>query len=91
MMFRILMGIDIAAAAIVGYFFVVGLVDGSIPLSHADLWVGLLLAIAAIVAAGFTLRRSGRTFVASLLLAFLAGPVLIYGGFVLFALLSGGR
>jgi hypothetical protein len=57
---RILLGIDIAAAAVVDYFFIVGLTDGSISAFNIELWLGLLLALAAALAAGLALRRAGR-------------------------------
>lgn len=90
-MFRILLGIDIAAAAIVGYFFLVGLTDGSISSFNIELWLGLLLGLAAVFAAGLALRRAGRPILASLALAVLAVPTLLYGLFMLAVVLSGER
>ena len=90
-MFRILLGIDIAAAAIVGYFFLVGLTDGSISSFNIELWLGLLLGLAAVFAAGLALRRAGRPILASLVLAVLAVPTLLYGLFMLAVVLSGER
>ena len=89
MVFRFLLGIDIVAAAVVVYFFIVGLADRSISLYNADLWAGLLLSIAAIIAAGITLRRNERTVMAILVLGFLAAPTLLYGVFILTVILSG--
>jgi hypothetical protein len=91
MVFRFLLGIDIVAAAVVVYFFIVGLADRSISLYNADLWAGLLLSIAAIIAAGITLRRNERTVMAILVLGFLAAPTLLYGVFILTVILSGQR
>ena len=91
MVFRFLLGIDIVAAAVVVYFFIVGLADRSISLHNADLWAGLLLSIAAIIAAGITLRRNERTVMAILVLGFLAAPTLLYGVFILTVILSGQR
>ena len=91
MVFRFLLGIDIVAAAVVVYFFIVGLADRSISLYNADLWAGLLLSIGAIIAAGITLRRNERTVMAILVLGFLAAPTLLYGVFILTVILSGQR
>jgi hypothetical protein len=69
MAFRILLGIDIAAAAVVGYFVIVGLTDGSISAFNIELWLGLLLALAVVFAAGLALRRARQPILASLVLA----------------------
>ena len=90
-MFWILLGIDIVAAAIVGYFFLVGLADGSISAFNIELWCGLLLALAVVFAAGLALRRAGRPILASLVLAVLAVPASLYGVFMLVVIASGAR
>lgn len=91
MMFRILLGIDIAAAAVVGYFFFVGLADGSVSAFNIELWSVILLGIAAIFAVGFVLRRAARPILACLILAILAVPASLYGVFLLAVILSGER
>jgi len=89
MLFQILMGLDIIAAAIVAYFFMVGLADGSVSDFHIGLWTGILLAIAAVFAGGLALRRTGWTKLANAVLALLAVPTLLYGIFILVVLASG--
>jgi hypothetical protein len=89
MMFRVLLGIDIAAAAVVGYFFFVGLADGSVSAFNIELWTVILLGIAAVFAGGLVLRRAGRPILACLILAILAVPTLFYGLFLLVVILSG--
>jgi hypothetical protein len=91
MMFRVLLAIDIAAAAVVGYFFLVGLADGSVSAFNIELWTVILLGIAAVFAVGFVLRRAGRPVLACLILAILAVPALLYGLFLLVVILSGAR
>jgi hypothetical protein len=91
MMFRILLGIDIVAAAIVGYFFLAGLADGSISAFNIQLWIGLLLALTLIFGAGLALRRAGRPAWGSLVLAVLAVPTALYGLFLLAVIVSGAR
>jgi hypothetical protein len=51
----------------------------------------VLLAIAAIFAGGFALRRAARPVSASLLLAILAFPSVSYGLFLVVAITSGVR
>ncbi len=91
MMFRILLGIDIAAAVVVGYFFIVGLADGSVSAFNGELWAGVLLGVAAIFAAGIALRRAAHPIWAGLVLAILAVPAALYGLFMLVVILSGAR
>jgi len=91
MMFRILLGIDIAAAAVVGYFFIIGLADGSVSAFNGGLWFGVLLAIAAIFAGGIALRRAAHPVMASLVLAILAFPSVSCGLFLVVAITSGAR
>ena len=88
-MFRVLLGIDIVAAAIAGYFFVVGLADGSVSAFNIELWIILLLALAAVFGAGLALRRAARPILANLALAVLAVPASLYGFFMLVVILSG--
>jgi hypothetical protein len=91
MTFRILLGIDIVAAAVVGYFFLVGLADGSVSAFNAELWGAILLAIGAVFAGGIALRRAARPILACLILAILAVPTSLYGFFLLVVILSGER
>ncbi len=75
------------AALVVVYFFLVGLADGSVSGTNATLWFGLLATVAMILGGALQLARRGRHALASLLLALLAMPALLYGGFVLLILL----
>lgn len=91
MMYWILFGIDAIAAAIFGVFFVIGLADGTVSSFNLDLWFGILFGVAAILGGGVALRRAGRPVLACLVLAILALPTLLYGLFLLVAILSGAR
>jgi hypothetical protein len=90
-MFWVLLGIDIVAAAILVYFFFIGLADGSVSSFNIGLWLGILAGVAAIFAAGFALRRAARHVLASLVLMILAFPTALYGLFLLVAVTSGVR
>jgi hypothetical protein len=83
MLFWILFGIDAIAAAVVIYFFVWGLMDGSVSSFNIVLWLGLLAALAAILGGGWFLHRSGKRGAASAVLAVLAAPAFLFGLFVL--------
>jgi len=91
MLFQILMGLDIIAAAIFGYFFMVGLADGSVSDFNIGLWIGILLAIAAVFAGGLALRRAAWPKLANVVLALLAVPTALYGLFIVVVLVSGER
>jgi hypothetical protein len=91
MLFRILLGLDIVAAAIVVYFFLIGLVDGSVSSFNMGLWLAMLVGVAAVIGAGIALRRNGHTKLANLVLLVLAIPTFLYGLFVLVVIFSGAR
>lgn len=80
---RILLGIDAAAAAVILYFFVVGLADGSVSSFNAGLWAAILLGGAAILGGGAMLNANGKRGAAIALLLVLAVPAFLFGMFVL--------
>lgn len=80
MLYRALLAIDLAAAAVALFFFLWGLTDGT-ALYAPGAWFLLLGGIAAVIAGGIVLRRAGRTGLASAVLSILAVPAL---GYVLF-------
>lgn len=83
MMFRILMGLDLVVAAIVVFFFMTGVADGSVSDFNAGLWIVILLAVGAVFAGGLALRRAGWPKLANTVLAILAVPALLYALFFL--------
>ena len=85
---RILLGIDAAAAAVILYFFVIGLADGSVSSFNAGLWAAILLGVAAIVGGGALLNASGKHGLAAALLLVLAIPAALYGLFVLLLIVA---
>ena len=87
--YRILMGIDAIASLVAGYFFLVGLSDGSVSAFNIRLWIGILFAVAAIVAGGVALRRANRPVLANIVLAILAAPAALYGIFIFAVIFSG--
>lgn len=82
-LFRFLLVIDALAAAIIVYFFFVGLADGSVSSFNAGLWAAILAGIAAVLGGGWYLKMIGHRGVASAVLAILAVPALLYGLFIL--------
>jgi hypothetical protein len=91
MWFRILLGLDIVAAAIVVYFFLIGLVDGSVSSFNMGLWLAILLGVGAVIGGGIALRRNGYVKLANLVLLVLAIPAFFYGLFILVVVFSGAR
>ena len=74
MLFRVLWGIDAIVAAIFIYFFIIGLIDGSVSSFNLALWLGILGALGALLLGSHRLRTSGKVLIANLLLGFLAIP-----------------
>jgi len=78
-------------AAVVVYFFLVGLADGSVSSFNAGLWLGLLALVAGALLGGTLLRARGHTGAAVAVLAILAVPGLLYGLFLLLLLVTQPR
>lgn len=83
MLFRILLGINVITAAVMGYFFVIGLNDGSVSSFNTRLWLVTLLGIAAILGTGAWFRAKGRHSAANVVLMILAVPAFLFAAFML--------
>ena len=81
--FWIVFGIDVAAALVAVYFFVVGLGDGSVSSFNMTLWLALLGGIAGILGGGWALNAKGHRAAAIGLLAILGVPAFLFGLFLL--------
>jgi hypothetical protein len=88
MLFRTFFAIDLIAAAVIVYFFFVGLTDGSVSSFNAGLWAAVLLGTAAVLLGGWRLGASGRRGAATALLAILALPALAFGLFLLLLVIT---
>ena len=82
-LYRFLLVVDALAAGVVGYFFLVGLADGSVSSFNIGMWLALVAGVAAILGGGWYLNANGRRGLAIALLAVLAAPALLYALFVL--------
>jgi len=91
MFYKILLAIDAVVAAIVVYFFIIGLGDGSISNFNSQLWLIILLALAAIVGGGVLLNGKGYRKAANGLLLVLAAPGVLYGLFLLLIVITQPR
>lgn len=76
-LFWTLWGTAVTVAGVVLYFFLIGLVDGSVSSFNGGLWVLLLSGIGVITGGSYWLWRQGRIGWASMLAAFLAVPGLL--------------
>jgi hypothetical protein len=81
--FWLFWGFDALVAAVVCFFFVWGVVDGSVSSFNITLWLGMLALVAAVVGGSLALHGAGRPAAAFGLLLILAIPGL---GMVLFML-----
>lgn len=77
MIFRILVGIGALVLAVLGFFFVQGLADGSVSGFDNRLWAATLAAPALVLGAALVLARRGRRRAASILLLILAVPAVL--------------
>lgn len=90
-LFWILWTIDAVVTCIVLYFFFIGLKDGSVSSFNSMLWLGLLLALAAVMLGSLLLKSWGKLMAAKALLSLLAVPALLFGLFMLVVILSGEK
>ena len=82
-LFRILFGIDALAAAVVLFFFVWGLSDGTVSSFNILLWLALLGGCAGILGGGLLLNAYGQRRIANGVLLILAFPAFMIGLFFL--------
>ncbi|MGQ0800176.1 MAG: hypothetical protein ACT4NL_08710 [Pseudomarimonas sp.] len=82
-----LLGFDVLIAAVIVFFFVIGLADGSVSAFNGLLWLGILLGLALVIGGAITLERSRQRALAMLLLCILAVPGLLFGAFMLLVLI----
>jgi hypothetical protein len=86
-LFWALFSIDGAIALIVLFFFFAGLGDGSVSSFNIVLWLAILGGLAAILCGGLLLKSSGHLHLAWGVLLFLAIPGLLFGLFILCAII----
>src|SRR6476660_5670815 len=83
--FWLIWSIDAIVAAVVLYFFFVGLADGSVSSFNMLLWLALLAGV------GLVLRAKGKPHLGMVLCLFLAAPGLAFGVFFLVLISSHAR
>jgi hypothetical protein len=84
--YRSLLGLAGLTAAVLIWFFLEGLADGTVSSFNIGLWLPLLAAVGGLFGGGIALHRGGRTVAGKMLLALLALPALL-GGFVTLVLI----
>jgi len=89
--YRIFLAVDAIALLIAGYFFFIGIGDGSVSSFNITLWLGLLAGMVAIVGAGYRFHTNGQTRAAAGVLGILAIPTILAGLFVLSLLIAQPR
>jgi len=87
-LFWIVFGIDVVAALVAVYFFVVGLGDGSVSSFNMTLWLALLGGIAVILGGGWALNAKGWRRAAIGLLSILGVPAFLFGLFLLMIVIA---
>lgn len=86
-----LLGFDVVIAAVIVFFFVIGLADGSVSAFNGLLWLGILVGLALVLGGAIALERLQQRALAVLLLCLLAVPGLLFGAFMLLILIMQPR
>jgi hypothetical protein len=89
--FWVVWGFDAVIAAVLLFFFAVGLGDGSVSARNIGLWLLILAGVTAVVGGGFHLRSKGRAGLGLALLMVLAIPGFLYAFFLLAVLIGRPR
>ena len=89
--FGILWGFDAAIAAVVLFFFLLGLSDGSVSSFNIGIWLLFLLGVGGVVGGSFHLSSRGLRRPALALALVLAVPGLLYALFLLVVLIGRPR
>jgi hypothetical protein len=87
-MVRFAFAAAVIVSAVVLFFFVWGLIDGSVSSFNMGLWLTVLALVTAVPLVGWRLRSSGRPWPAILVLSILALPGLLYALFILLVLVT---
>lgn len=90
-LFGLFLAAAIAALAVVLYFFVIGLIDGSVSSFNIVLWLVLLGLSIGVPLGGWRLKTAGRRKTATALLAVVAVPAIAYALFVLLIVITQPR
>jgi hypothetical protein len=88
LLFRTFLIVDAIAAAMILFFFMWGLADGTVSSFNILLWMALLGGTAAVLGGGWALKQKRQMAAANVLLAVLAAPTLMFGLFLLVLIAS---
>jgi hypothetical protein len=91
MRFWFLWGIDALIAAVILYFFFVGLADGSVSMFNIGIWIAILAALSAVIGGSLWLRTAGRRGPATVVLLILAVPGILFALFFIILLITNPR
>jgi hypothetical protein len=91
MKFRFLWGADALIAAVILYFFFLGLTDGSVSMFNIGLWLAILAALAGVLGGSLWLRSAGRQRLATVVLLILAVPGILFALFFVVLLITNPR
>jgi hypothetical protein len=89
--FWVTWAIDALISAIAFFFFLVGLVDGSVSSFNIGIWIALLAALVVVLAGSLWLKAVGRPGLGTMLLLVLAVPCVLYALFLLVVIISGSQ
>jgi hypothetical protein len=90
-LYRTVLALAAATAAVIVAFFGIGLADGSVSSFNIALWLAILVGVGAILLGGCSLHARGHRKSALVLLAVLAVPGTLYALLVILFVASGTR
>ena len=88
---KILWTINALAGLVILWFFITGLMDGSVSYRNIRLWLFILISVGCIIGGGILLKQQSYNKAAIILSLVLAVPAIAYGLFVLLAIFSKGK
>lgn len=84
-------GAALIVAAVAVYFFIAGLIDGSVSSFNIVLWMGILAVVAAVIGGSLWLRLAGHPVLGMLLSLVLAAPGLLAALFMIIVVITKPR
>ncbi|MEZ4774591.1 MAG: osmoprotectant transporter permease [Bacteroidia bacterium] len=87
----VMFGIGAIVALVAVYFFIIGLLDGSVSANNMLLWIGLLSVVGGVLFGSLWLKSSGNLLAAKILVGVLAVPGVIAGLLMLIILITNPR
>lgn len=91
MTYWVMFGIAAIVALVAVYFFIIGLLDGTVSSNNMLLWIGILSVVGGVLFGSLWLKSSGNLMAAKILVGVLAVPGIIAGVVILIMMIAPPR